>query len=223
MAGSAAALFALGAAIGALLLALLWLTLRYPVLRVWPTPGAGSWQSYVFWPLFRSLNVLCFAMAAADPGTYLGLPAWVRLLAFLLLVVSVAIFIYAFKVLGKDNSYGARQGLVTAGIYRWTRNPQNAMLVVVYICLAFAADSARTYVLCAAMVAAYTLMVWTEERWLEAVYGEPYRRYCGRVPRFFNWRRAAVLAKASWRRQRRPIPAGDRSRGSASSLHPTNK
>ena len=121
---------------------------------------------------------------------------WSRLLAFALLAVSIALFIYSFRVLGRDNSYGAQDGLVTGGIYRWTRNPQNAMLIVVYGCLAFAADSAPTYVLCAAMMAVYALMVLAEEPWLEAAYGEPYRRYCSRVPRFFNWRRAAVLARS---------------------------
>ena len=66
------------------------------------------------------------------------------------------------------------------------RNPQNLLLIVVYGCLAFAADSAPTYVLCAAMMGVYFLMVLAEEPWLEAAYGEPYRRYCSRIPRFFN-------------------------------------
>ena len=107
-------------------------------------------------------------------------------------------------MLGRDNSYGAQDGLVTGGIYRWTRNPQNAMLVVVYACLAFAVDGAATYLLCAAMMAVYILMVLVEEPWLEAIYGERYRRYCARVPRFFNWRRAAISARVGSRRLRRP-------------------
>jgi protein-S-isoprenylcysteine O-methyltransferase Ste14 len=74
------------------------------------------------------------------------------------------------------------------------------MLIVVYACLALAADNGSTYVLCAAMMAVYALMVLAEEPWLETVYGESYRRYCRRVPRFFNWRRAAVLVRAVWRR-----------------------
>ena len=188
-------LFMIGAAMAAGLLGLLLLTLLFPPFRIWPTPGSGTWQGYVFWPLFRSLNVLCFAMAIADRTDLLGLPAWSRLAAVALLAVSIALFIYSFWVLGRDNSYGAQGGLVTSGIYRWTRNPQNLLLIVVYGCLAFAADSAPTYVLCAAMMGVYFLMVLAEEPWLEAAYGEPYRRYCSRVPRFFNWRRAAVLAR----------------------------
>jgi protein-S-isoprenylcysteine O-methyltransferase Ste14 len=195
-------LFAVGAVVATLLLGLLILTMLAPRLRIWPTPGVGSWQSYVFWPLFRGLNVLCFAVAIADLGaSYLGLPVALRLIAFLLLAGSLTLFIYSFRVLGRDNSYGAQDGLVTGGIYRWTRNPQNAMLVVVYGCLAVAADSGPTYALCAAMMAVYTLMVLLEEPWLEGVYGEPYRRYCRRVPRFFNWRRAAILARTACRRR----------------------
>ena len=189
-------LFIIGAVLAVVLLVLLVFTLLLPPFRIWPTPGSGSWQGYVFWPLFRSLNVLCFAVAITTHANYLGLPTWLRLVAFALLVFSIALFIYSFRVLGKDNSYGAQDGLVTSGIYRWTRNPQNGMLIVVYGCLAFASDSTPTYVLCAAMMAVYALMVLAEEPWLEVAYGEPYRRYCSCVPRFFNWRRAAVLARS---------------------------
>jgi protein-S-isoprenylcysteine O-methyltransferase Ste14 len=200
-------LFMLGVAVGASLLGSLLLTMLAPSLRIWPTPGPGSWQSYVFWPLFRGLNVLCFAMALADRTSLLGLPMWVRALAAIVLAASLGLFIYSFRVLGRDNSYGAQDGLVTRGIYRWTRNPQNAMLVVVYGALAVAADSGETYVLCAAMMAVYVLMVLLEEPWLEAIYGESYRRYCRRVPRFFNWRRAAIALRARMRRPHAALKA----------------
>jgi protein-S-isoprenylcysteine O-methyltransferase Ste14 len=185
----AAAVFYVGGAVAALLVALLLLTLARPELRFWPTPGPGTWQSYAFWWLFRSLNVLCFAVAATSGGAFLGLPDWLRIIALLGLFGSVAVFVYAFLVLGRDNSYGASDGLVTGGVYQWTRNPQNAMLIVVYGCLAVAADNGPTWVLCAAMMTVYTLMVLAEEPWLEKVYGDAYRRYCLEVPRFFNWRR----------------------------------
>src|SRR6185295_3018687 len=165
------ALFMIGATVAAVLLGLLLLTLLFPPFHIWPTPGSGSWQGYVFWSLFRSLNVLCFAMAMADRTNFLCLPAWSRLAAVALLALSIALFIYSFWILGRDNSYGAQDGLVTNGIYRWTRNPQNLMLIGVYGCLAFAADSAPTYVLCAAMIAVYFLMVLAEEPWCAACSG----------------------------------------------------
>lgn len=190
----ATAVFTIGVGVAAALIGLLLLTLLAPgTLRIWPTPGPKTWQSYTFWPLFRGLNLLCFAAAITDRTPCLGLPTWLRAIGFAVLTGSIAMFVYAFQVLGRDNSYGAQEGLVTSGIYQWSRNPQNAMLVVVYGALALASDSAAAYVLCAGMMAVYTLMVLAEEPWLEAIYGEPYRRYCREVPRFFNWRRALKI------------------------------
>jgi protein-S-isoprenylcysteine O-methyltransferase Ste14 len=191
-------LYMIGIAIAALLLALLVVSIYMPRYRIWPTPGDGSWQGYAFWPLFRSLNVLCFAVAVADiQGRDLGLPLGVQIVAALCLAAAIGVFLYAFRVLGRDNSYCASDGLVTAGIYQWSRNPQNTMLIVVYGCLAIAADSISAFVLCICMMAAYALMILAEEPWLEATYGDAYRRYCREVPRFFNWRRAFGMAPPS--------------------------
>lgn len=182
-------LIAVAYVVAAALVVLLLATLAFKPLRIWPTPGEKTWQSYVFWPLFRGLNVLCFVAALVDRTPFLALPLWLRALAFVVLLVSTAVFVYAFRMLGRDNSYGASEGLVTSGIYQWSRNPQNAMLMVVYAALAVAADSAATTALCAAMIAVYFLMVLAEEPWLEAIYGDAYRAYCRAIPRFFNWRK----------------------------------
>lgn len=190
----ASAVFIAGSAVAVILLALLAATLARPTLRIWPTPGPRSWQSYVWWPLFRGLNVLCFLAAALDRTPWLGLPLWLRGIAACLLAASVATFVHSFLRLGRDNSYGAADGLVTAGVYQWSRNPQNAMLMVVYGCLAVAADSRSAAILCAAMIAAYYVMVLAEEPWLEKAYGDAYRAYCRAVPRFFNWRRLVAAA-----------------------------
>jgi protein-S-isoprenylcysteine O-methyltransferase Ste14 len=195
--------FMVGCLVATTLIGLLLGTLVRPMLRIWPTPGAGSWQSYIFWPLFRSLNVLCFVVAALTYRVeFLAVSAWLRVVAIALLLMSVAFFVYAFLLLGRNNSYGAQDGLVTTGVYRWTRNPQNTTLIVVYACLAVAANSAPTYMLCAAMIAIYVLMVFAEEPWLAAAYGDHYRSYCDRVPRFFNWRRAGVEVTSGLSRRR---------------------
>lgn len=181
----------LGGDVAVALNVLLLATLAHRPLRIWPTPGPGTWQYVVWWVFFRGLNVLCFAVAIAGLGgpLALGLPAWLRLFALAALIGSIVVFLYAFFVLGRDNSYGASDGLVTAGIYQWSRNPQNAMLIVVYAALALAADRWPVYALASAMMLVYFLMVLAEEPWLREIYGEPYERYCREVPRFFNWRR----------------------------------
>jgi protein-S-isoprenylcysteine O-methyltransferase Ste14 len=183
-------IFAIGLVVAGVLITLLLATLVRPEMRIWPTPGERTWQSYLFWPLFRGLNALSLLAAAVTwPGGALGLPMWLRFFAALLLAASVGIFVYAFRVLGRDNSYGAADGLVTDGIYQWSRNPQNAMLMVVYGALAIAADSGAVFVLAGATMLVYWLMILLEEPWLKARYGEAYRSYCASVPRLFNWRR----------------------------------
>ena len=144
--------FMIGAVVAAALLGALVVSLAAPKYRIWPTPGDGSWQGYVWWPLFRGLNVLCFAVALMDRTPGLGLPGWLRGLVVGLLAVSIALFVSAFRLLGRNNSYCAADGLVTTGIYQWTRNPQNAMLIVVYGCLAVVADSPFTLALRAGSV-----------------------------------------------------------------------
>jgi protein-S-isoprenylcysteine O-methyltransferase Ste14 len=176
--------FATGAAAAIGLIPLLLSTHVDPRLRIWPTPGPGSWQSVVFWTLFRLLNVAVLACA---------------LVGF---AIGGAIYGYALLALGRVNTYCSQGGLVTHGIYRWTRNPQYATIIPAYMFLALAADNGPTYVLSSALLLVYGLMAMVEEPWLEAAYGDAYRRYCRRVPRFFNWRRAIALGHCLMRRWR---------------------
>src|SRR4029077_20448459 len=105
------ALFMIGATVAAVLLGLLVLTLLFPPFHIWPTPGSGSWQGYVFWSLFRSLNVFCFATALADRANFPRLPAGARPAAVALLALSIALFIYSLWSLGRDISPRAQDGI----------------------------------------------------------------------------------------------------------------
>ena len=72
--------------------------------RIWPTP-AGSWQSRVFWTLFRALNVIAFATAATATSRLLDLPDALRAAALAVLLAFGAVYIYALVALGKANTY----------------------------------------------------------------------------------------------------------------------
>ena len=196
---------AIGLAAAFALLPLLVRTLIDPHFRLWPTPGPGSWQSAVFWPTFRILNIAAFAAALSGSEELMPLPAEVRQAALLVLGAAGAVYAYALLALGKENTYCNQEGLVTHGIYRWTRNPQYAAVIPVYAALAVAANSGPALILCGLLIATYVLMALVEEPWLEAAYGDSYRRYKRRVPRFFNWRRAWVLAQAAFRGARRQL------------------
>jgi protein-S-isoprenylcysteine O-methyltransferase Ste14 len=79
----------------------------------------------------------------------------------------------------------AASTLVIRGPYRFTRNPMYTGLSALYVGLAFALDRlwplALLPIVVAVLVAAVIL---PEERYLEARFGDDYRAYRGRVPRF---------------------------------------
>lgn len=77
--------------------------------------------------------------------------------------------------------------LVTSGIYRWSRNPQNVGWGLALLGIALMGRSALAFALAAAfalLVHVYT--VYVEEPYLERVYGQAYRDYRASTPRYLG-------------------------------------
>jgi protein-S-isoprenylcysteine O-methyltransferase Ste14 len=76
--------------------------------------------------------------------------------------------------------------LVTGGFYRYTRNPMYLGMVLLQLGVALWLGSAATLLPIVAFVA---IIRWNfiagEERFLEGIFGEPYRAYMQRVRRWF--------------------------------------
>lgn len=177
----------LGSFAGALLAFLLILDTRASELRMWP-PAHGSWQSRLFWILFRTLNICALILAAID-WQPLGQSDALRIAAAVTAAIGGVVYVVACLRLGRTNLYCGRQGLVTAGIYGWSRNPQYAIAMPTYVALAIAAHSTLLPLLVGLLVAVFWLMAINEEPWLEAEYGADYSRYKQAVPRFYNFGR----------------------------------
>ena len=164
---------------------LLALTVFTDVLKLWPTPGRQSWQNYVFWPLFRAgigltilLGVARFGLAPSHD--------WPASLGALLALAGFGFTIYGYFDLGLDNTYGSDDGLVTSGLYRYSRNPQYVASIIAFVGLALAAASMDAALLCALAIGVYVLLPLAEEPWLERAYGAGYVLYKQRTPRFFS-------------------------------------
>lgn len=159
----------------------------------WPPPHRRSWHDYLFWGLFR-LHCAAIALTAfLDPGT-LEWAHWTRLAVGLpLMMGGIGLTLYGYGFLGLDNTYGRRAGLVTGGIYAYSRNPQYLASVAATLGLALTFDSSLTLLLAAVLLGLYALFALNEERWLFARYGEGYAEYCRRVRRFLDLR---TLARA---------------------------
>lgn len=77
-------------------------------------------------------------------------------------------------------------GLITTGIYAWTRHPQYTGWIILFVGVSVAARSPLALLLTVAMVVAVRVWLPYEERHLVAEFGDDYRRYAQRVPRFLR-------------------------------------
>jgi protein-S-isoprenylcysteine O-methyltransferase Ste14 len=75
--------------------------------------------------------------------------------------------------------------LVTSGIYKWLRNPMyvGGTLMLAGLGIAFASDWMLLLLIPTALLLHFGVVL-REERYLEAKFGDEYRRYKARVPRY---------------------------------------
>ncbi len=179
------AIFLLALAALSALNILLLLTVFTNAVRLWPTPGEGSWQNYTFWPLFRGGLGLTIALGIWQ---FWALPEH-PLEAFIgvgLALVALGFTIYGYFDLGIENTYGADESLVTTGLYRYSRNPQYVASIAGFVGLAVAVGALETVLLCGLAIGVYALLPFAEEPWLARHYGESYDAYRQRTPRFLS-------------------------------------
>jgi protein-S-isoprenylcysteine O-methyltransferase Ste14 len=182
----ASSVFAAGLSAGAMLDLLLLHTLLAPPFRIWPTPEPGSWQSLTFWGLFRGGMVATFAVALLDWNGAGLLNQSRYIIGLPLFLVGFGITVCGYFNLGLGNTYCGADGLVSHGLYRYSRNPQYASSIMGLIGLAICANSWLALPLALLMSGAYVLMALVEEAWLEQRYGALYRDYCARTARFVD-------------------------------------
>ncbi len=157
--------------------------------RLWPTPGKGSWQNYVFWPLFRT-GMGGMPVAALLLADLSGPLWWLQLLIGApLIVAGFGLTFYGYFDLGIENTYGADESLVTDGLYRYSRNPQYVASIIGYAGIAIASGSWIVWALAGLAALVYALMPLAEEPWLRRTFGEAYDEYIRSTPRFLSWRK----------------------------------
>jgi protein-S-isoprenylcysteine O-methyltransferase Ste14 len=163
---------------------LLLLTIAVDGFTLWPIPDRQSWQGRVFWPLFRTGLGLTIMLGAVEAFTVPS--GWPLAIGLPLALAGLSVTIYGYFDLGLRNTYCADAGLVTSGLYHYSRNPQYLASIMAYLGLAIAASDAAIAILCALAIGVYCLLPLAEEPWLARAYGASYERYKRRTPRFFS-------------------------------------
>jgi protein-S-isoprenylcysteine O-methyltransferase Ste14 len=167
------------------LIALLLATVFTSSIKLWPTPSQRCWQHYTFWTLFRgglSLTLLYAVLTAHWPHD--GVETLRFAAGLLCVALGFGVTIYGYFHLGLENTYGADDGLVTHGLYRYSRNPQYVASILGYFGTALANGGFDATLLCGLAILVYVVMPFTEEPWLQRAYGDSYAAYRAKTPRF---------------------------------------
>lgn len=83
-----------------------------------------------------------------------------------------------------DYKRAPAEGMVTGGLYRYTRNLQWLGLVGVFVGTVLAMGAGLHLILVLIVVAVYHFQILLEEEGCASAYGEEYRNYMRRVPRY---------------------------------------
>ncbi|WP_071675717.1 methyltransferase family protein [Nioella nitratireducens] len=194
------ATLAVGLLAAAVLCGLLIWTKLHPGFGFWPAPDKTGWRHITAMSLFRTFcgSVVVYAVLAViaqgwgHPLHYLlGLPV---------MAAAYGVTLWGYKSLGIENTYCGADGLVTGGLYAYSRNPQYVSSVLATLGLAITAGSWTVLGLAGVLFGIYFLFAINEERWLTRGYGRAFRDYMRRTPRFVGLRsleraRQEILAR----------------------------
>ena len=153
----------------------------------WPPPNLASWQHRTFRGLFRVFFAALVVLSIADFDGASGSP-WRYGVGGALFVVGFGLALRWTGRLGWRNAFGEAKGLKTEGPFAWSRNPIYVVSIVGMIGWGLIVDSSYLTILLFLWAALYVGAPFLEEPWLEKKYGDDFRQYKGRVPRFFGLR-----------------------------------
>ena len=107
--------------------------------------------------------------------------------------MALPVFLFSFSIgmlgtyqLGWKNTHGIAEGFIDSGLYRFSRNPQYVLYSISFLSLAVLVASIKGAILLSLLAAWYLLAPFPEEKWLENKYGEAYREYKSKVPRYIG-------------------------------------
>ena len=140
-----------------------------------------------FFVLFIGMSLYLAAESGTSEAPLLA-PACAWAISLLLMVACIVLGFASLRDLGDSWRIGIieeqQTALVDSGIYRRTRNPYFVSYLLMFAAYIVLLQSSLLLVMAALGWLLVHRMILKEERHLEAVHGDDYRRYCSRVPRY---------------------------------------
>lgn len=166
-----------------LISALLWSIVR-PSKRIWPPNRENSAIPNIAWGLTLAVFGAVIGLGIVDLKSA-SMPNALRWAVgpFLIATGNLIVWWGAFSI-GLKATSGARDELITSGLYRFSRNPQYLADMAILIGLGLLFASPWVWPVVIVGVAALALAPLAEEPWLCEQYGSKYRDYCAETRRY---------------------------------------
>ena len=101
-----------------------------------------------------------------------------------IIVIGSLLVSWGFATLGIKNTSGIKVEFVIAGPYRFTRNPQYLGDVILFVGITILSNSLYLAIVHVMGAMVFIITFLAEEVWLEKQYGEQYKQYKNKTPRF---------------------------------------
>lgn len=178
-------LIAIGLGVAAATLATILWSIALPKQRLWPPKRYTAMTPVLVWiPTFTLFGIL-LALGIMDWNS-LAVPAWVRFGLGIPLIAAGNIVVWSEVAhFGIPQTGGAKGSLRTAGMYRYSRNPQYVADIAIVGGWIILAASTSAAIVGFAGIVVLIVAPFAEEPWLKTQYGSEFRDYMRRVRRFF--------------------------------------
>ncbi len=163
------------------------MTIRRRGFRFWPPPSHRSWQFFVSWLVASVVAVNYLFLGFLDFDSFWLPSLWQRLPVVLIIFLPATIIgMWVYAVFPFRATIGLGDRLITSGPYSYSRNPQyisDSLSILGYMVFT---NSWMVWVLGILGIVLNILAPFAEEPWLEERFGDEYREYKARVPRFIR-------------------------------------
>ena len=177
-------LFVADIAVHYLLLSAMGWSVAFPKRRIWPPPKKQSWQYIIIWTLFYLALLLNILLLGLDWNNWVISKPVRFFVGIPVIIIGSLLVIWGFVTLGIKNTSGIENKFITAGPYRFTRNPQylgDVSLFAGIMLLSNSLDVAIVHVLGGIV---FLITPLAEEIWMEQQYRDQYIQYKYTTARF---------------------------------------
>ena len=166
-----------------LLAGIVW-SVALPHKRIWPPPNKRSWQYIVTWVLFYLVFILNASFIFLDWNSWIFTQNTRFLLGIPLAIIGALLVSWGIYTLGSKNTSGLKDEFITAGPYRFTRNPQYLGDMLLFTGMILISNSLYVLITHILLILVFAITPLAEEVWLEKIYGEKYKQYKLNTSRF---------------------------------------